>query len=162
MLAIAFGAVVLIDGDSANVTLVSGQEYVHMDAGVKNCVDIGVTKTSDKAIYLIDEIHTPDSSRYFYADGYEARQRANEPQKQLSKEFVRQWLIENGFQGKEGQRVPEMTDEIVSSISNRYNELYQQVRGERLPKVDYSHISQRIEQSILNSINSANLETKKN
>ena len=113
-------------------------------------------------IYLIDEIHTPDSSRYFYADGYEARQRANEAQKQLSKEFVRQWLIENGFQGKEGQRVPEMTDEIVSSISNRYNELYQQVRGERLPKVDYSHISQRIEQSILNSINSANLETKKN
>jgi phosphoribosylaminoimidazole-succinocarboxamide synthase len=113
-------------------------------------------------IYLIDEVHTPDSSRYFYADGYEARQKANEPQKQLSKEFVRQWLIENGFQGKEGQHVPEMTDEIVSSISNRYNELYQQVRGERLPKVDYSHISQRIEQSILNSINSANLETKKN
>jgi phosphoribosylaminoimidazole-succinocarboxamide synthase len=113
-------------------------------------------------IYLIDEIHTPDSSRYFYADGYEERQRANEPQKQLSKEFVRQWLIENGFQGKEGQLVPEMTDEIVSSISNRYNELYQQVRGERLSKVDYSHMSQRIEQSILNSINSANLETKKN
>jgi phosphoribosylaminoimidazole-succinocarboxamide synthase len=113
-------------------------------------------------IFLIDEIHTPDSSRYFYADGYEARQKANEPQKQLSKEFVRQWLIENGFQGKEGQHVPEMTDEIVSSISNRYNELYQQVRGERLPKVDYNHISQRIEQSILNSINSVNLETKKN
>jgi phosphoribosylaminoimidazole-succinocarboxamide synthase len=113
-------------------------------------------------IYLIDEVHTPDSSRYFYAEGYEERQRANEPQKQLSKEFVRQWLIENGFQGKDGQRVPEMTDEIVSSISNRYNELYQQVRGELLPKVDYSHLSQRIEQSILNSINSANLETKKN
>ena len=113
-------------------------------------------------IYLIDEIHTPDSSRYFYTDGYEARQKANEPQKQLSKEFVRQWLIENGFQGKDGQHVPEMTDEIVASISNRYNELYQQVRGERLPKVDYKHISQRIEQSILNSINSANLETKKN
>lgn len=113
-------------------------------------------------IYLIDEVHTPDSSRYFYADGYDKRQRANEPQKQLSKEFVRQWLIENGFQGKDGQHVPEMTDEIVSSISNRYNELYQQVRGELLPKVDYNHISQRIEQSILNSINSANLETKKN
>jgi len=113
-------------------------------------------------IYLIDEVHTPDSSRYFYADGYESRQRANEPQKQLSKEFVRQWLIENGFQGKDGQRVPEMTDEIVSSISSRYNELYQQVRGENLSKVDYGHISQRIEQSILNSINSVNLETKKN
>jgi len=113
-------------------------------------------------IYLIDEVHTPDSSRYFYADGYESRQRANEPQKQLSKEFVRQWLIENGFQGKEGQRVPEMTDEIVSSISSRYNELYKQVRGESLAKVDYSRITQRIEQSILNSINSVNLETKKN
>lgn len=113
-------------------------------------------------IYLIDEIHTPDSSRYFYAEGYEARQQANEPQKQLSKEFVRQWLIENGFQGKDGQEVPDMTDEIVSSISNRYKELYQQVRGESLPPVDYTRIGQRIEQSILNSINSVILETKKN
>jgi phosphoribosylaminoimidazole-succinocarboxamide synthase len=112
-------------------------------------------------IYLIDEVHTPDSSRYFYADGYEARQRANEPQKQLSKEFVRQWLIENGFQGKDGQRVPEMTDEIVSSISARYKELYQQVRGETLSPVDYGRVNQRIEQTILNSINSLNLETKK-
>lgn len=113
-------------------------------------------------IFLIDEVHTPDSSRYFYAEGYEQRQKDNQPQKQLSKEFVRQWLIENGFQGKEGQRVPEMTDEIVSSISNRYKELYQQVRGETLPPVDYAQIPQRIEQIILNSINSANLETKKN
>lgn len=112
-------------------------------------------------IYLIDEVHTPDSSRYFYAEGYEARQQANEPQKQLSKEFVRQWLIENGFQGKEGQRVPEMTDDIVASIATRYKELYQQVRGESLPSVDYSRMNQRIEQSILNSINSLNLETKK-
>lgn len=113
-------------------------------------------------IYLIDEVHTPDSSRYFYADGYESRQRLNEPQKQLSKEFVRQWLIENGFQGKEGQRVPEMTDDIVSSISSRYKELYRQVRGEELPPVDYSGMKGRIEQSILNSIKSVNLETKKN
>jgi phosphoribosylaminoimidazole-succinocarboxamide synthase len=113
------------------------------------------------SIYLIDEVHTPDSSRYFYADGYEARQKANEPQKQLSKEFVRQWLIENGFQGKDGQRVPEMTKEIVTSISTRYKELYKQVRGETLKDVDYGYIIQRIEQSILNSINSANLETKK-
>ena len=112
-------------------------------------------------IYLIDEVHTPDSSRYFYADGYETRQRANEPQKQLSKEFVRQWLIENGFQGKDGQRVPEMTDEIVTSISARYKELYQQVRGESLSSVDYGRMNQRIEQTILNSINSLNLETKK-
>ncbi|SKC55915.1 phosphoribosylaminoimidazolesuccinocarboxamide synthase [Ohtaekwangia koreensis] len=111
-------------------------------------------------IYLIDEVHTPDSSRYFYADGYEARQKAGEPQKQLSKEFVRQWLIENGFQGKDGQQIPEMTDEIVNSISARYKELYQQVRGEALAPVDYSSINQRIEQSILNSINSVNLESQ--
>jgi phosphoribosylaminoimidazole-succinocarboxamide synthase len=108
-------------------------------------------------VYLIDEVHTPDSSRYFYADGYENRQARGEPQKQLSKEFVRQWLIENGFQGKEGQRVPEMTDEIVSSISDRYKELYYQVTGTILEPVDYSNISQRIEQSILNSLNSVNL-----
>lgn len=113
-------------------------------------------------IYLIDEVHTPDSSRYFYADGYEKRQDAGEPQKQLSKEFVRQWLIENGFQGKEGQKVPVMTDEVVANISSRYKELYQQVRGETLPTVDYASITQRIEQKILDSVNSANLETKKN
>jgi phosphoribosylaminoimidazole-succinocarboxamide synthase len=111
-------------------------------------------------IYLIDEVHTPDSSRYFYTDGYEARQRAGEPQKQLSKEFVRQWLIENGFQGKEGQRIPEMTDDIVSSISARYKELYEQVRGESLPAVNYASMLQRIEENILNSIKSVNLETK--
>jgi phosphoribosylaminoimidazole-succinocarboxamide synthase len=113
------------------------------------------------SIYLIDEVHTPDSSRYFYADGYEARQKAGEPQKQLSKEFVRQWLIENGFQGKESQQIPEMTDEIVSSISARYKELYQQVQGESLPPVDYQAIQGRIEQTILNSINSLNLERHK-
>lgn len=111
-------------------------------------------------IYLIDEVHTPDSSRYFYADGYEERQRAGEPQKQLSKEFVRQWLIENGFQGKDGQQVPEMTDTIVASISARYKELYEKVRGESLADVNYSSILQRIEESILKSINSVKLETK--
>jgi len=109
-------------------------------------------------IYLIDEIHTPDSSRYFYAEGYEDRQRKGEMQKQLSKEFVRQWLIENGFQGKDGQRVPEMTDEIVTSISDRYKELYTQVTGETLAPVDYSSLLQRIEQSVINSLNSVNLE----
>jgi phosphoribosylaminoimidazole-succinocarboxamide synthase len=113
-------------------------------------------------IYLIDEIHTPDSSRYFYAEGYEERQAAGEAQKQLSKEFVRKWLIENGFQGKDGQQMPEMTDAIVASISDRYKELYRQVRGEPLPPIDYGQIGQRIEQSILNSIKSVNLETKKN
>jgi phosphoribosylaminoimidazole-succinocarboxamide synthase len=111
-------------------------------------------------IFLIDEVHTPDSSRYFYADGYEARQKAGEPQKQLSKEFVRQWLIENGFQGKDGQRVPEMTPEIVSSISGRYQELYKQVQGESLAPVNYSSILERIEKSIVNSIKSVNLEAK--
>lgn len=111
-------------------------------------------------IYLIDEVHTPDSSRYFYADGYKERQRAGEPQKQLSKEFVRQWLIENGFQGKDGQQVPEMTDTIVASISARYKELYEKVRGESLADVNYSSILQRIEESILKSINSVKLETK--
>ena len=103
-------------------------------------------------IYLIDEIHTPDSSRYFYAEGYLQRQQAGEPQKQLSKEFVRQWLIENGFQGKEGQHVPEMTDAIVRSISDRYQELYAQVMGERLNPINYDGLSERIERSIVNSI----------
>jgi len=111
-------------------------------------------------IYLIDEVHTPDSSRYFYAEGYEARQKAGEAQKQLSKEFVRQWLIENGFQGKDGQKVPEMTPAIVDSISARYKELYQHVRGEALAPIDYTAILPRIEQSIVNSIKSINLEAK--
>jgi len=112
-------------------------------------------------IYLIDEVHTPDSSRYFYRDGYEERQKNGEPQKQLSKEFVRQWLIENGFQGKEGQTVPAMTPDIVASISARYKELYQQVRGESLSSIDYNGIEQRIQQNILNSINSINLAAVK-
>lgn len=106
----------------------------------------------DGKIYLIDEVHTPDSSRYFYKEGYEARQKSGEAQKQLSKEFVRQWLIENGFQGKDGQRVPEMTDAIVTSISNRYQELYQQVTGEKLEPINYDSLTQRIEKSIVNSI----------
>ena len=113
-------------------------------------------------IYLIDEVHTPDSSRYFYRDGYQRRQEAGEPQKQLSKEFVRQWLIENGFQGKEGQRIPEMTDDIVSSISARYQELFHQMTGKPLDAVDYSAITDRIQRSIVNSINSLNLQTSKN
>jgi len=104
-------------------------------------------------IYLIDEVHTPDSSRYFYAAGYEERQKKGEAQKQLSKEFVRQWLIENGFQGKEGQQVPEMTDAIVESISARYKELYYQMTGDELPPIDYSNLSERIESNIVNYIN---------
>ena len=103
-------------------------------------------------IYLIDEIHTPDSSRYFYADGYAGRQENDEPQKQLSKEFVRKWLIENNFQGKDGQVVPEMTAEIVESISERYIELYEQITGEDFIKNPSSSISARIEENTKNSI----------
>ena len=104
-------------------------------------------------IYLIDEIHTPDSSRYFYADGYADRQASGEAQKQLSKEFVRRWLIENGFQGKDGQVVPEMTPEIVDSISERYIELYEQIVGEKFVKNPSSSILNRIEENVFNSIN---------
>ncbi|WP_113653031.1 phosphoribosylaminoimidazolesuccinocarboxamide synthase [Pedobacter namyangjuensis] len=103
-------------------------------------------------IYLIDEIHTPDSSRYFYAEGYQARQDAGEPQKQLSKEFVRKWLIENGFQGKDGQVVPEMTAEIVDSISERYIELYEQITGEKFVKNPAESIADRIENNVLKAI----------
>lgn len=95
-------------------------------------------------IFLIDEIHTPDSSRYFYADGYEQLQRAGKPQRQLSKEFVRKWLIENGFQGKEGQQIPEMTDEIVSSISERYIELFEHITGEQFNYPDAGNVTERV------------------
>ena len=103
----------------------------------------------DGKIYLIDEIHTPDSSRYFYADGYEERQRNGERQRQLSKEFVREWLMANGFQGKEGQQVPEMTPEIVNSITDRYIELYEHITGEKFVKADACEdIEQRIERNV--------------
>lgn len=103
----------------------------------------------DGKVYLIDEIHTPDSSRYFYTDGYAERQAKGEAQKQLSKEFVRQWLIENGFQGKEGQQVPEMTDEIVNHISNRYIELYENVTGKKFEPAQDTDPFDRIEKNIL-------------
>ena len=103
----------------------------------------------DGTIYLIDEIHTPDSSRYFYKEGYETRFNKGEPQKQLSKEFVRQWLISNGFQGLEGQKMPVMSDEVVTSVSNRYIELYENFTGEKFQKADYSNILDRIYENIL-------------
>ena len=106
-------------------------------------------KNADGEIVLIDEIHTPDSSRYFYADGYRERQDKNEPQKQLSKEFVRQWLIENNFQGKEGQILPEMSDEYIESVSERYIELYEKITGETFVKSDISNIETRIENNVL-------------
>lgn len=105
-------------------------------------------KTKDGKIVLIDEIHTPDSSRYFYAEGYAERQEKGEKQKQLSKEFVRQWLIENGFQGKEGQEIPEMSDEKVIEISNRYIELYEQITGETFVKANTESVLERIEKNV--------------
>jgi len=108
-------------------------------------------KTNGK-IYLIDEIHTPDSSRYFYADGYEDRQRKKEPQKQLSKEFVRQWLIANGFQGKEGQTVPEMSDEFVKSVSDRYIELFENITGKKFMKSGDDQILKRIEENVTKAL----------
>lgn len=108
-------------------------------------------KFSEK-IHLIDEIHTPDSSRYFYAEGYQERQQRGEPQKQLSKEFVRQWLISEGFQGKEGQKVPEMSDEIVNSISERYIELYERLTGKSFARAQTEDLLHRIRQNIMNAL----------
>ncbi|MCM4166127.1 Phosphoribosylaminoimidazole-succinocarboxamide synthase [Arenibacter antarcticus] len=109
--------------------------------------EFGKTKTGE--IVLIDEIHTPDSSRYFYADGYQERQDKGETQKQLSKEFVRQWLISNNFQGLEGQVVPQMTDDYVQSVSDRYIELFENITGEKFVKGDISNIQARIENNVL-------------
>ncbi|WP_459211609.1 phosphoribosylaminoimidazolesuccinocarboxamide synthase [Aquimarina rhabdastrellae] len=106
-------------------------------------------KTKDGKIVLIDEIHTPDSSRYFYADGYAERQEKGEAQKQLSKEFVRQWLIQNEFQGKEGQEIPEMNEAYIQTVSDRYIELYENITGEKFEKSDVSNIERRIEENVL-------------
>jgi len=111
-------------------------------------------KTKEGVIVLIDEIHTPDSSRYFYADGYAERQEKGEEQKQLSKEFVRRWLIENGFQGQEGQQIPDMTDEYIESVSERYIELYENILGEKFVKADIDNIDQRIDKNVLEYLSS--------
>ncbi len=103
---------------------------------------------ADGVIYLIDEIHTPDSSRYFYMEGYEERQKKGEAQKQLSKEFLRQWLIANNFQGKEGQVIPEMTDVFVKEVSDRYIELYEKITGEKFQRSDVSNVLTRVEKNI--------------
>jgi len=110
-------------------------------------------KTKDGKIVLIDEIHTPDSSRYFYANGYKERQERGEAQKQLSKEFVRQWLIANNFQGMEGQTIPYMSEDYIDSVSDRYVELYENITGETFIKADLSDILGRIEQNVLNYLN---------
>ena len=106
-------------------------------------------KTKHGKIVLIDEIHTPDSSRYFYANTYEELQEKGEPQKQLSKEFVRQWLIQNGFQGKEGQEVPFMSDDYIETVSERYIELYENITGETFEKADVSNIEKRVQENVI-------------
>ena len=111
-------------------------------------------KTKSGKIVLIDEIHTPDSSRYFYLDGYQERQDSGQNQKQLSKEFVREWLIENGFQGKEGQEIPNLTTEFTNSVSNRYIELFNSITGDNFIKGDNADILKRIEKNVVNSLSS--------
>ena len=111
-------------------------------------------KTKEGKIVLIDEIHTPDSSRYFYAERYQERQDKGEEQKQLSKEFVRRWLIENGFQGKEGQHIPNMTDDYIETVSDRYIELYENILVEKFVKADISNINERIEKNVLDYLKS--------
>ena len=145
--------------------LVSREEYEQLEAYTRQLFQRGTEMAAARGlilvdtkyefgkkegiIYLIDEIHTPDSSRYFYADGYAGRLQRGEPQKQLSKEFVRQWLIEHDFQGKEGQRVPAMSDEYVTSVSDRYIELFENITGQRFQRSDLSAMAGRIEQNVL-------------
>ncbi|EJF09239.1 phosphoribosylaminoimidazolesuccinocarboxamide synthase [Pontibacter sp. BAB1700] len=148
--------------------IVSEQEYIKLEAytqalfarGTELAAKRGLILVDTKyefgsyngEVYLIDEIHTPDSSRYFYLEGYQQRQQNGETQKQLSKEFVRQWLIENGFQGKEEQAIPEMTDEVVNSISDRYIELYEVFTGQPFHKESYDNVLSRIENHIVENI----------
>ncbi|AEV32580.1 phosphoribosylaminoimidazolesuccinocarboxamide (SAICAR) synthase [Owenweeksia hongkongensis DSM 17368] len=129
-----------------------GQEYANERGLILVDTKYEFGKTEDGTIVLIDEIHTPDSSRYFYLDGYEENQKNDVQQKQLSKEFVRQWLIENGFQGKEGQQVPEMTEEYITSVSDRYVELYEQITGEPFKRHDSSDLEKRIEENVVKEL----------
>ncbi len=144
--------------------LVSAEEYEMLEKYTYSLFERGTSMAAEKGlilvdtkyefgkkddkIYLIDEIHTPDSSRYFYAEGYEDRLAKGELQKQLSKEFVRQWLIENGFQGLEGQTVPEMTDDLVDQISERYIELFENITGDKFVKGDLANATMRIKNNI--------------
>lgn len=148
--------------------IVSAEDYEVMERYTRRLFEIGTKMAADKGlilvdtkyefgkldgkVILIDEIHTPDSSRYFYAEGYEERFEKGEPQRQLSKEFVRQWLIENGFMGKAGQKVPEMTDEICKSISDRYIELYEHVTGQKFVPAISDDLTRRIETNVLDCL----------
>lgn len=152
--------------------LVSAEDYAKVEAYTRALFARGQEMAAEKGlilvdtkyefgllngeVILIDEIHTPDSSRYFYAEGYEERFEKGEPQRQLSKEFVRQWLIENGFMGKEGQQVPEMTEEFVDSVSKRYIELYEHITGRKFePAVD-ANLTERIEANVVNCLKDIN------
>lgn len=128
-----------------------GQEIAHQNGLILVDTKYEFGKIGN-TIVLIDEVHTPDSSRYFYEDGYHERQEKKEPQKQLSKEFVRQWLIENGFQGKEGQTIPAMSGEFINTISQRYIELYEQVTGKSFQKINYQNIEHQIKNAIESNI----------
>ncbi|HAD96925.1 MAG TPA: phosphoribosylaminoimidazolesuccinocarboxamide synthase [Cryomorphaceae bacterium] len=130
-----------------------GQEFANKQGLILVDTKYEFGKNKKGEIILIDEIHTPDSSRYFYLDGYEERQQNGEEQKQLSKEFVRQWLIENGFQGKDGQQVPEMTEAFVNSVSDRYVELFEKITGETFQKASTHNLQERIRQNIENALN---------
>ncbi|TPE46401.1 phosphoribosylaminoimidazolesuccinocarboxamide synthase [Pontibacter mangrovi] len=148
--------------------LVSEQDYINLEHYTRALYERGTELARERGlilvdtkyefgkyngeVFLIDEIHTPDSSRYFYSEGYQERQQKGEPQRQLSKEFVRQWLIEHGFQGKEGQQVPQMTDAVVNNISERYIELYEVFTGHKFEKEPYDSVLKRIEQHITDNI----------
>ncbi|MGD9930097.1 MAG: phosphoribosylaminoimidazolesuccinocarboxamide synthase [Mangrovibacterium sp.] len=152
-----------------NSGLVSKEDYEMLEDYTRKLFQRGTEMAADKGlilvdtkyefgkkdgkIYLIDEIHTPDSSRYFYANGYEERLAKGEAQKQLSKEFVRQWLIENGFQGKEGQTIPQMDEAFVASVSERYIELYENITGDEFVKSDIDQIQDRIAANVTNFLN---------
>lgn len=153
--------------------IVSEEDYLKMEEYTRKLFAIGTQMAREKGlilvdtkyefgkydgkVILIDEIHTPDSSRYFYSDGYEERFEKGEPQRQLSKEFVRQWLIENGFMGRPGENVPEMTDEICESISQRYIELYEKLTGQEFVPAAEENISRRIETNVLDFLAEVNL-----
>jgi phosphoribosylaminoimidazole-succinocarboxamide synthase len=148
--------------------IVSEEDYIQLEKFTRALFERGTQLAADKGlilvdtkyefgkkdgqIYLIDEIHTPDSSRYFYADGYQERQNADEKQKQLSKEFVREWLIAHDFQGLDGQTLPHMPEEFVSSVSDRYIELYEKITGEKFVKEDVSNIEERIKKNVMNCL----------
>ena len=152
-----------------NSNLVSEEDYIYLEKVTKQLFDRGTAfamqkglilvdtkyefgKTKSGKIVLIDEIHTPDSSRYFYLDGYQERQNLAQNQKQLSKEFVREWLIENGFQGKDGQKIPHLTNEFTNSVSNRYIELFNNITGDSFEKGDSTNILKRIEDNVMHSL----------